>query len=112
MNIHNNIIHDKDTKYKCITKIKKNTLGVTLYFEATGIYELPLKIVPPMLLFSETISFDNPPSKDIVSLNSKRGTIFRGNIYIFTPKYFIPSLLSQKIVKYSISLQQLEILGY
>ena len=41
--------------------LKKNTLGVTLYFEATDIYELPLKIVPPMLLFSETISFDNSP---------------------------------------------------
>ena len=45
----------------------------------------------------------NSPSKDIVSLNSKRGTIFRGKTNIFTPKNIISSLLSQKIVKYSIS---------
>ena len=34
---------------------------MTLYFEITDTYVLPLKIVPPMLLFSETISFDNSP---------------------------------------------------
>ena len=36
-------------------------MGVKLYFEVTDIYKLPPKIVPPMLLFSKTISFDNWP---------------------------------------------------
>ena len=57
---HTNVrISKRKLKNRLKNQNKKNTLGVTLYFEVTDMYELPLKIVPPMLLFSETISFDN-----------------------------------------------------